>query len=206
MDKDQRKIGLFGGSFDPVHFGHLNLAIELMEKHSLSEVMFIPTGANPLKDQQPINIEHRLNMVKLAIDPVANFSLVDIEKHRSPPFYLIDTLRSLLEKEHLKENPCQFYLMLGADSLNDFIHWKEAEKITELLPLLVGSRFLKNKIPCLNEAITSAFQEGWTETNCFDISATEIRKRLKNNLFCGHLLPGAVISYIKENHLYSSID
>lgn len=200
-----KKVGLLGGSFDPIHWGHFNLAFELMEKKGLDEVWFIPAQLNPLKVHMlPTSFDHRLNMVKLAIQGIPCFKVKDLEIQRPPPSYTIDTLKSLIEQEKVSACPCQFFLLLGEDNLNRFLEWRFAEEIAQLVPLLVGSRTGTNvdlsfiQSPVIREAM----QKGLTQTRLMDISSTELRQRLSLHRYCAHLIPSSVLTYIDYHQLY----
>ena len=200
-------IGLLGGTFDPIHFGHLNLAFELMEKKNLQQVWFIPAQINPLKTQlPPVSMEHRLAMVKLAIQEIPAFHLKDLEKKRPPPSYTIDTLRSFIEDEVLSDAPCHFYLLMGEDAVPGFMQWHLPEEIVKLVPLLIGSRsgIWQSDLDTFSLPVREAIQKGLTPTRLMDISSTDLRKRLAENIPCGHLIPAPVLQYIQEHHLYST--
>ena len=200
-----KKIGLFGGTFDPIHVGHLNLAFELMEKKELDQVWFIPAQVNPFKTEAPPQaMGHRLEMVQLAIQGIPEFHLKDLEKERPPPSYTIDTLKAFIAEEAYKPTPHQFYLLLGEDAIPSFHSWHLSEEIVKLVPLLIGSRSLMggydlNPFPFL---IRKAIEDGLIETRLMDISGTDIRKRLAQNLYCGHLVPFTVLDYVKKYQLY----
>lgn len=195
------KIGFFGGTFDPIHFGHLYLAIEILEKRQLDRVFFCPAQRSPQKgESEPVApAADRLAMVALAIEPIEAFSLIDTEIQRPGPSYTIDTIREL-KKEFPKD---QFHLILGEDLLAGVSEWKEVEKLFELAPPLVGSRHqkLSTKI-VLPKPLEDALQSGLTHIPLVDISSTALRKRLKMKKYCGHLLPGKVLDYIEQNRLY----
>jgi cytidyltransferase-like protein len=113
-----KKIGLLGGSFDPIHFGHLNLAFELMERGQLEEVWFIPAHVNPLKTHiPPVSFEHRLAMLKLAVEGISPFKIKDLESRRPAPSYTVETLRLLLAEFTARVESPHFYLLLGEDSI-----------------------------------------------------------------------------------------
>lgn len=195
-------IGLLGGTFNPIHFGHLNLAIELKEKAELSEVWLIPAPVSPFRVEESMaSIENRLNMVELAVSDIPGFRVLDIELHRPVPSYTIDTVRELVK------NHRNCVLLLGEDVALGLPKWKEAEDLAKLLPFLIGARReieLKNKLDSLRfpEAIEEAIRQGIIETSLMEISSTQIRKRLENHLYCGHLIPAKVLDYIYENQLY----
>lgn len=199
------KIGLLGGTFDPIHCGHLNLAFELMEKNHLDQIWFIPAQINPFKTQSPPTlIEHRLAMVQLAIQDIPQFHLKDLEKERPPPSYTIDTLRAFVAEEVSHPASNQFYLLMGEDAVPGFCHWHLPEEIVKLAPLLIGSRtgIWQYQLDEFSLLIREAIQKGLTQTRLIDISGTEIRHRLSQNLYCGHLVAPSVLDYIAEHHLY----
>lgn len=203
----RKKIGLLGGTFDPVHHGHLNLAVELMEKRALDQVWFIPAQMNPHKvDRPPVSMEHRLAMVQLAIQEVPQFILKDLEKNHFPS-YTIETLKIFLAEEAVKETPHQFYWLMGEDALSGFHHWHLPEEIIRLVPLLIGSRYTEkqDEVTSRDPEIERAIQEGLTPTRLMDISSREIRKRLALRLYCGYLVPTSVLHYIEQHHLYQFV-
>lgn len=202
-----KKIGVFGGTFDPIHFGHLNLALELSEKRGLDEVWFIPSKVNPFKqDTPPVPLEHRLAMVRLAIAPIPHFHCKDIEMDCEGISYMIDTLRALAAVDEVGLHPHNFFLLLGDDTVDEFANWKEAEEIIRLAPPLIGQRVGRppssqsKKIP---PAIQVALEQGFTPTRMMDISSTEIRHRLSQRLYCGHLVPASVLHYAEKQDLYT---
>lgn len=193
-----RKIGFYGGTFDPIHFGHLNLAIELMEAHGLHQVWFCPAFLSPHKqDDHPIEAFHRVRMVQLAIEDIPQFRLIETEVKRQGPSYTVDTLKELIEA-----NPeTQFHLLLGDDAIPGFFRWHRPEEIIRLVPLLIGQRMKLNGLSG-DPAICQAIQKGLTPTPIIEISATAVRERLKKKMYCGHLLPAKVLDYICQNRLY----
>lgn len=195
LGDDFVKIGLLGGTFDPVHFGHLNLAFELMERYSLDKVWFIPAKLNPLKTHAPLfSEEERLEMVKLAIEGIPQFEVKDLELRRTQtPSYTIETIRELVSEKH------QLYLLLGEDTLKGFSKWHCVEEIVEKVPLLIGSRTgTLQGDEQYNPLIRRAIEKGMTKTPLFDLSSTEIRERLSKGLYCGHLVPAKVLNFLKR--------
>jgi len=205
-----KKIGLYGGSFDPIHVGHLNLATEIMEAHHLDEVWFCPTAINPHKtEQDPVSADHRLNMIDLAIENEPRFKISEIEIQREGISYTIDTLNELseIQKSQDSENPITFALILGEDSARNFHKWHKPEEIVERVSIYTGSRtdFKKNNAgePFQGSSnIKKALEKGLTKTRLLDISSKEIRERLLNKKYCYHLVPAKVMDYIIANHLY----
>lgn len=200
------KVGVYGGTFDPIHFGHLNLAIEIMEAHHLDEVWFCPAQISPHKQKMtPTPVHHRLAMLELALCDIPNFKVLDIETKRQGPSFTIDTLRELIAIENQYSNQKEFYLILGDDSLPEFSRWHLPEEIIKLVPLLIGRR--SSQCQSLefkgNPAICEAIRNGLTPTRLMEISGTEIRQRLQQGKYVGHLLPAKVMDYIYKHHLYS---
>lgn len=207
MNPIKKRIGFYGGTFDPIHFGHLNLAIEMMERHALDEIWFCPAGFNPHKqDQLPtISTKHRMEMLKLAIQDIPQFHLLDHEVQKEGPSYTIDTLQTLIE-ESRKAPPksLQLYLILGEDAIPGFFHWKQPDEIVKLVPLLIGRRASSNFSPELkgDPLICEAIHKGLTSNRIIEVSSTELRKRLTERRYCGHLVPAKVLDYIYAHDLY----
>jgi len=198
-----KTIGILGGTFDPIHFGHLNLAVEILEKWPLDEVWFCPAQCNPFKEKEGEEAKHRLKMVNLALMPFPKFRAIDIELNRDGPSYTIDTLKQLIEKEKLAPERSQFVLLMGGDAAMSFPKWRNAEEIVSLVPLAVGLRLGEiSHFKEDNTSIAQAIKKGCFPTNQMDISATEIRERLKKRLPCAHLVPKEVLDYIKTFCLY----
>ena len=200
-----KKIGIFGGSFDPIHLGHLKLAEELMRVRHLDEVWFCPAFISPHKlEQQPASSKDRLAMLQLALENKPWFKILDTEIVREAPSFTIDTLQELLASQAGKPDSYQFYLILGEDALAGFQHWKQAEDILRLVPFLIGSRFNKDAVPDFSSypEFQKVINAGWTPTSVLEISSTEVRNRLKEGLDCSQILPIKVLDYIKAHHLY----
>jgi len=194
-----KKIAFFGGSFDPIHFGHLNLAIQMKEHFKLDQVLFSPTPGNPFKLDAPAlaSLEHRTIMIKKAISEIDGFFLCDIEAKFDKISYTIDALVEL-KKRNLD---AQLFLILSNESFKGFEKWKESNKILEIVNILIGSR--ENYLP--NEGFFSKIiKENFLKMPILDISATEIRARLKKDLYCGHLVNHKVLEYIDVHKLYQS--
>lgn len=200
-----KKIGLFGGTFDPIHLGHLNLAMELKENKQLDEVWFIPAYINPHKTLfPPASADQRLQMLELALQDFPDFLVNDLELRRGPPSFTVETVKIILNAEEQQAEPRQFFWLMGEDTLCHFHRWHQAEMIATLIPLLIGSRFSENPwsynfdSPVIEEAV----KQGWTKTRLMDISSTDLRQRLAQGLCCSHLIPTEVLHFIKQNHLY----
>ena len=192
-------IGFFGGTFDPIHFGHLNLAIQMLEKHRLTKILFCPAFVSPHKQGRPpvaLN-QHRKAMVALAIEPIREFQLLDWELEKAAPSYTIETIRTLKKMDPRQE----IRLILGVDALKDFFAWKEVEELVHLAPPLIGSR-LGNPPADLPLFLKEPVSAGMTKTSEMEISSTAVRERLSSRKYCGHLVPLKVLDYIHQNQLY----
>lgn len=196
-----KRIGIYGGSFDPIHFGHLNLAVEIAEAHQLDELCFVPAFISPHKqDQEPLDAEHRLQMTRLAVEDIPNAWVLDWEIKRNCPSYTVDTVAYLLSRNSKEK----FYLVVGDDTAQGLPRWHRIDDLVKMLPILVGKRTRTNysfDFPG-NEALTKAVKKGLTETSLLEISSTACRARLKKGLYCGAWIPGKVLDYIQENVLY----
>jgi nicotinate-nucleotide adenylyltransferase len=183
----KKKVGFFGGTFDPIHFGHLNLAVQLMEKGELDEILFCPANCSPFKTAHPprCGAIHRYQMLVAVLADIPGFRVTPIEIERDGPSYTVDTLRQL------KDPHIQFRLLLSEEAAASFDQWKQPDEIQKLAPLLIGSR--SDEKP----------KQGIIQTNLFDISSTEVRARLKKKMYCGHLIPAKALDYIIAHHLYS---
>lgn len=193
-------FGFLGGTFDPIHYGHLNLALEIFERYELNRVFFCPSNHSPGKTQKPFaSPAHRLAMVRLAIEPIPAFSLIDLELQRPGPSYTFETIRRL--KAQYPE--VHFRLILGEDLLQELANWKEIEQLLQLAPPIIGTRHQKLPPTLLPlPPFLEKIEEGLTLIPLLDISSSEVRERLKKSRYCGHLLPVKVLDYIQQNHLY----
>ncbi len=192
----RRRVALFGGTFDPPHLGHLNLALQIKEKRALDEVLFVPARANPLKSEQPIApFEERVELLKLLIEGFDGLTVNTIEATREPPSYTIDTVKSYLSSRE----DIELFLILGEDQLATLTQWKNYKELFSLAKPLWGARPGINYQPThLQELI----KEGHVEINPLELSATEIRKRLKKRANCSDLLPSSLLDRIEQKALY----
>lgn len=186
------KIGILGGTFNPIHIGHLILAEEAREKLALERIIFVPTYLPPHKENSDIApANRRLEMVRLAIKGNAKFSVSDMEIKRDGKSFTIDTLR-----EFKKIYPGdELFFIIGSDLLNYLDAWKDLDDIIKLVKFVVVTRpgFALEKIP----SYISTFA-----INAVDISGFEIRRRVKENKSLRYLVPDAVRTYIIKNKLY----
>jgi nicotinate-nucleotide adenylyltransferase len=185
-------IGLLGGSFDPVHHGHLIVGQVAAEKLKLESLRFVPAREQPFKaGQHRTSPEHRAAMLSLAVAGMPGFSVERSELKRPGPSYTVDTLRDLKEREPGVE----FVLLLGGDAAADLPAWKEAGRVTELARIAVFAR-PGSPLPDL-PWITAV-----VEVPAIDISATEVRRRARHRLPLRYWVPDAVAEYITAHRLY----
>jgi nicotinate-nucleotide adenylyltransferase len=184
-------IGLLGGSFDPIHHGHLSTARSLLTQLDLEELRFLVARAQPLKRGHGASAEHRARMVDLAIEGIPRLGCERIELERPGPSYTVDTLRALREREPGQE----WAVLLGSDAARDLDRWKEAAEVARLARVVVFGRG-GEPVP------SSPLVTGTATVPAVAISATEVRNRVRAGLPIDHLVPLPVARYIRENRLY----
>jgi nicotinate-nucleotide adenylyltransferase len=188
------KTGLFFGSFNPIHVGHLVLANYMLEFTDLKELWFVVSPHNPLKDKNNLLDErHRYYMVNLAVEDQPKMKASNIEFKLPQPSYTVNTLAHLKEKFPSRN----FVLIMGSDNLQTFHKWKNYEELLRLCEIYVyprpgfdGGQFKDHK------------RIKMTDAPLMDISSTFIRKAVKAKKNAGFFLPPAVWEYIKEMHFY----
>lgn len=191
-----KKVGLYFGTFNPVHNGHLALGNYFLQHSSLDEVRFIVSPQNPFKKDLELEAaHHRLEMVRLAITEFSNLTLSDVEFSFPQPSYTITTLEYLCEKEP----EVRFVLLMGADNLAFFDRWKEHQKIVSLVDLYVYPREHKNEIPA---QYLDHLNIHFVDAPKLDYTATSIRKILRQGKDVKSLLPMTILNYIQRNALY----
>ncbi len=192
------KLGVLGGTFDPIHFGHLRIAEAARKIIGLDKVVFIPTGIPWLKAGTKItDANHRMEMVRLAIKPNKFFSVSSIDVDRLGNTYTRDTLVEL--KKELPMST-QIFFIIGGDSFNSFSKWKEPEEILRLANLVVIKRpgHLWQQFNKIQDNVI--FVEG----PIVNISGTEIRSRAADGNLLEEMIPKSVEDYIYQNNLYSN--
>jgi nicotinate-nucleotide adenylyltransferase len=191
-----KAVGVLGGTFDPVHLGHLITAQKVLELRNLEKIIFIPCNISPHKtDEKFSSAEQRLEMLNLAIKDVPYFDNSDIELKRSGISYMIDTLTELKKYYPLLE------LIIGYDNIEKFYTWKNPDEILSTAKLVVMKRKVEKEIETKDKYYQSAI---FIETPFIDIKATDIRNRVKNNLPIDFLVTPEVKNYICKNNLYKS--
>lgn len=192
-----KKLGVFGGSFDPVHLGHLLLAESAWEELGLERLIFVPTQRSPWKSGSGASPEERWEMISLAVRERPGFDVSRLELDRNPPSYTIDTLEAL-QTDYPNH---QLWLIIGADSIGDFPLWHRSQDILEIARVAVGQRPGQQlEIPGGLERQKDRFQV--LKGPCCDISSTEIRERLLQNRSIHFRVPPAVEGYIREKGLF----
>lgn len=185
-------IGLLGGSFDPVHHGHLIVGQVLLDRLGLRELRFVPAYGQPLKDgRHGASAADRVAMVERAIQGEPRFALELAEVEREGRSYTVDTLRQLRGKEPGAE----FVLLIGADAARDLPLWREAAALTELAEVVAFDR-------AGTAAESSPLIHRQVEVPAVDISSTEIRRRVAAGVSIRYWVPDAVATYIAEHGLY----
>lgn len=198
------KIGVLGGTFDPIHLGHLAIAEEARKRLKLDIVLFIPAGQPWMKTGSALTpVEHRVEMVRLAIAGRPYFKLSMLEVDRTGPTYTVDTLVEL--RKGLNEED-ELFFILGVGSLKELPRWHEPARIIALCRLVVAPRpgypqpdlkALEAKIPGLSRRVILLTGP------LVDISATDIRERVAGGISISRLVPETVERYIKEHGLYT---
>jgi nicotinate-nucleotide adenylyltransferase len=192
------RIGLFGGAFDPIHNAHLNVAAHAVEALPLDQVLFMPSGGQPYYKFQhnPASPEHRLAMIKAAIQNNPNFSVSDYEIAQKQFCYTIETLRYLKQT-----NPPQseIILLAGEDWRQRIPEWKHGDQLLHEFKVVYFARPVEQK-KCKEE--DSRQSEPVIEIPMMDISSTMIRERLQTGQGIEELVPHAVYEYIKKHDLY----
>lgn len=204
MTKKKKKIGIMGGTFNPIHFGHLILAEAAYEQYHLDKVLIMPAKEPSHKTiSDTITEEDRVEMVKRAIKGNDHFELSLLEINREGVTYTIDTLTEL----HEEDSEIEYYFIMGADSLFHFNSWKEPEKILKLTNILVANRdlstfsALNSQIDYLSDKYDDA-NISLLDTPNLEISSHALRKRVRQNLSIKYYVPQSVEEYIKEHGLY----
>lgn len=192
----KKQIGLFFGSFNPIHIGHLIIANHLVEHSALDELWLVVTPQNPFKEKQSLLNNHlRLEMVHLAIADYPKLRASDIEFHLPQPNYTIHTL-AYLEEKYPK---LHFALIMGEDNLKSLHKWKNYEQILSNYPIYVYPRLSEGTV---SEALTSHSNIQYVRAPIVELSATFIREEIKKKQNVRPLLPESVWQHIDKLGLY----
>ena len=189
-----RRIGLFGGSFDPVHSAHVMMARAALNELQLDRLFIIPATRSPFKpEQQPAPDEVRLAMLKAAFEEVAGCEIERLELEREGASYAIDTVRAFGERFPEAE---LFYL-IGADHVPTLPQWREADALAQILTFVVFPRSGGPEVE-LPESFAGRCLEG----ELMDISSSDIRVRMREGKSVGHLVPSAVAAILSKKQIY----
>jgi len=213
----EKKIGVLGGTFDPVHASHLALAEAAQREYCLDKILFVPAAVPPHKDDNQLtSFEHRVRMLEIACDCSEAFECNPIEGLLAKPSYTIDTLKALLDDAG--QNSI-FYFVIGCDAFLDILTWKSYREVLRLVSLIVSKRMGVDE----NELVRLAGELAYDSTNDFvwfnkenkkniyflkkipaEISSTFIKMNITNYTILKKTIPEKVVEYIRRNGLYMS--
>lgn len=197
------RVGIMGGTFDPIHYGHLVAAETVRIEFQLAKVLFIPTGNPPHKQEKKISAaELRFEMVKVAIADNPSFEISRMEIDRKGPSYTVDTLRAL----HGDYPDSSLYFITGTDALREIFFWRESDEILKLTNFIAASRPGFEAQDFLDQALKEhpevAGRISLLEVPALAISSTDIRARVSRGQSIRYLLPEAVCRFIEDKALY----
>lgn len=203
-----KRIGLYGGSFDPIHVGHLISARSIAEAMSFSKVILIPSARPPHKEGVAMTTaEHRMAMVRLAIEGDPLFEASDVELGRAGPSFTLDTV---MEYRRRLGDTAELFWIIGADSLPELPTWHRIDELVKRVTIVTAARpgFVKPAVADLAEAVGKEAAQALLSNCCLtpeiDISATRIRARVAAGDSIRYLTPEAVASYIQQHGLYAT--
>lgn len=198
------KIGIMGGTFDPIHNGHLIISEHIRDNLGLDEVIFIPAGQPPHKDNNLVlSSNHRFNMTNMAIEGNPKFRISDMEIKSKETSYTFDTIKKLKDKY----NDSELYFIIGADSLFNLEKWHKFSELSKITKFSLWERTGYYRQDILDRI---AYLKKQFETDIFyvegpiiEISSSHIRNRVKSNKSIRYLVPKSVMEYIEKNNLYN---
>jgi nicotinate-nucleotide adenylyltransferase len=211
------RVGLLGGSFNPIHFGHLRSAEEVREALNLDLVYFVPAAMPPHKSAEGLAPpEHRLAMVRLGTKGNRHFMVSDVEIRRAGRSYTIDTVRHFLTT---LRTPSTLFLMMGSDAFADLDTWKECDELVRLCSIVVHTREENDDGQPTRISLAAVKRFGYIKrddhyvhpngqtlsfvaTTSFPVSATLIREKLRQRRSVRYLMPNDVVDYIQRHGLY----
>lgn len=203
MSNSREKIGILGGTFDPVHLGHLIIAEEVRSNVGLDKILFVPAGVPWMRENEGVSAgKHRLNMVDLAVKSNPHFQSSSIEIDRQGVTYTADTLETLRED---LDHEVELSFIMGMDVLEKFHLWKSPETVVELCSLVIVNR-PGNQAVDVNEVVKKYPEAGAKlriiNVPRMEISSSEIRERVRQEKSLKYLVSEEVIEYIDQNNLY----
>ncbi|MCM1297150.1 MAG: nicotinate (nicotinamide) nucleotide adenylyltransferase [Muribaculaceae bacterium] len=189
-----KRVGILGGSFNPVHTGHLILADFIRQEKQLDEVWFMLSPMNPFKQdsRELLNEEHRMEMLRLAIEPSLRLKISNFELNMPRPSYTVDTLREL----HRHFTDTRFSLIIGADNYASFDRWKKPDEIMSMVDIIVYPRPGVKLPPITHPSVT------FVDAPLLDISSTMIRNLIARGREVNFMVPDKVLKYINKHNLY----
>ncbi len=200
------RVGILGGTFDPVHCGHLRIAQIAAEDCKLDSVVFVPAKQNPLKAGTPsASNSDRLQMLQLALQEFSNFWIDDRELRRDPPSYTVDTIRSL----KIDAPTSDLFLIVGSDTVRGLSQWRDLSEIASMSQIIPVARtgFLKKDLreveASLSPGIVSMLSKNFIDREIIDISSTDIREAVQSKQNLSGIIPADVSNYIREKKLYA---
>ena len=199
------RLGLFGGTFDPIHLGHLILAEQCREACALDRVWFVVAGAPPHKTGERTPVAHRLEMVRIAIAGHPAFSVSEIEASRPGPHYSVETL----EEVRRARSGDELFFLIGADSLVDLPTWRQPEAIARMATIVVVNRPGIDLNPVSTDALPSFGPDAHplraVEIPPVGIASKDLRKRMAERRSVRFMVPRGVEAYIEAQGLYSQV-
>lgn len=198
MTSSDKTIGIFGGTFDPVHNGHLSIAQSFLNSKIIDSLwVFLSPHPPHKKEKEVASYSHRFNMLKTAFEPIEQVVVSDLELQLPKPSYTVQTIAHLQQKYP----DYSFYLCIGKDSLLTFTSWYRWREIISSCQLLVAERPTE-PFDKIDPELVDSIQ--FVDHNSIAISSTEIRDKIKLNQPVGHLIPSSVAAIIKKENLYRS--
>jgi len=194
------RLGLFGGTFNPIHVGHLRLAEDVREEFDLDRIVFIPADTPPHKtvnyDPGPA---HRLNMVKYAIEENLHFSWDDVELRRGGVSYTVDTVRYVYDHYRFQHKP---FFIIGSDLVNELMSWKDAGDLIKMVNFIV---LLRDNMKAGDFNLEGSSRFLLFDRRTIDVTSSEIRERIAGGRSIRYLVPKKVETYIEKHRLYKNM-
>lgn len=198
------KIGILGGTFDPVHRGHLLIAEEARKALGIEEIVMVPAGQPPFKSSEPVTLsKHRLEMLRLAITGREHLWISGVEMERPGPSYTVDTIAEFQEKYR---DEGELFFIIGWDSLSQIAEWRDPSRLISMCRLVAVARpgcerpdlqKLEASVPGITKRVS------WLDKPQIDISASAVRDKVARGEAIDNLVPKAVAEYIREHGLYT---
>ncbi len=208
-DAPKKRIGVLGGSFDPVHTGHLILAEQIRIAAGLRKVLLVPARISPFKlDSEPASGEDRLAMLRLAIEGNPGLEAEDLELHREGPSYTYDTLCELAERY---KDTAELCFIAGADSLFSIEKWYRAEDLLKRFPVIIGTREGLEEDRAATDAKIEDLKCRFGADICYaeipelEVSSSDVRKRYADGQSVRYMVPDSVLNYMYEHRLYRDL-